>query len=224
MIFEFSLKRWHSTNEWQSARTLLICQDLWKISQSSVWRMDSLERKWGMSQLGISSLHCTSIGAQFMHLLKYVLKYVLPNHATFLELPSHMFSQIKRVVVTSLIFWQVLLSLIKLSKLLSHPCFCYYLVERLFSQIGSISERTKMNGHRHEKWRALKSIMTWHDSKECKTQPIFKITHFLLTRFIIWLVRLLFLFSVIMGFSNNKKEANEYKLQINEKNQVGSDL
>ena len=133
-------------------------------------------------------------------------------------------AQIKRVVVTSLIFWQVLLSLIKVSKLLSHPCFCYYLVERLFSQIGSISERTKMNGHRHEKWRALKSIMTWHDSKECKTQPIFKITHFLLTRFIIWLVRLLFLFSVIKGYSNNKKEANEYKLQINEKNQVGSDL
>ena len=33
-----------------------------------------------------------------------------------------------------------------------------------------------------------------------------------------------FLFSVIMGYSNNKKEANEYKLQINEKNQVGSDL
>ena len=62
------LRLWHSTNEWQSARTLLICQDLWKISQSSVWRMDSLERKWGMSQLGISSLHCTSIGAQFIYL------------------------------------------------------------------------------------------------------------------------------------------------------------
>ena len=29
------------------------------------------------------------------------------------------------------------------------------------SQIGSILERTKMNGHRHEKWRALKSIMRW---------------------------------------------------------------
>ena len=31
----WDLRLWHSTNEWQSARTLLICQDLWKISQSS---------------------------------------------------------------------------------------------------------------------------------------------------------------------------------------------
>ena len=59
----------------------------------------------------------------------------------------------------------------KCSKLLTHSCFC--LDADFSSQIGSILERTKMNGHRHEKWR----FEVHRDSKECKTQPIVTQNH-----------------------------------------------
>ena len=59
---------WHSTNEWQSARTLLICQDLWKISQSTADRVNGQfwEKMRNLTILNSRIIHWTFFLSDFL--------------------------------------------------------------------------------------------------------------------------------------------------------------